>query len=204
MNEGRVFLYSGNTDMKLYHMAQKGTLKKGDVINPIIINNIDCMNSVMTKQLQDYYNEQFPDGVCKHREMYFAYWNKNTYLHPLTELLFEKTRRSVDSNLPSRANVIFAIDNPEKFSYLCPLMNLPLSESEFWEVESSCYLKADMFLMDRIEYEVFNNGSILVISKLIDDYWKGKSICDFIENDEPFWEYLLQPPILIKEKFALK
>lgn len=59
--------------MKLYHMARKGTLKKGDILNPIMVNDIICENSVMTRQLQDYYNEQFPNGVCNHGEMYFAH-----------------------------------------------------------------------------------------------------------------------------------
>lgn len=118
----------------------------------------------------------------------------------MTELVLEKARKCTDPNLPSRANAIFAIDNPQNFPTLCSLMKIPYNEVEIWEVEANSFFKADMFLLDRIQSFILNGNSILVISKLSDDYWKGNSICDFIEQDEAFWEYLLQPPILVKEK----
>lgn len=183
-------------------MAHKGTLKKGDILNSKIVNDISCENNpVMTRQLQEYYTEQFPKGVCNHGEMYFAYGGRFTYLHPFTELVIEKARKGIDTSLPSRANAIFALDNPNKFQELCSLMKVPFEDVEVWEVEGESYFKADMFLLDTIQRFIFSGSSILAISKLADDYWRGNSISSFIENDKPFWEYLVEPPIFVKEKY---
>lgn len=186
--------------MKLYHMAKKGLLKEGQILESKSINDIRCMDECTTSLLQEYFNKSFSKGVCVHGEYYFATGGAFTYIHPVTELLLEKGRQAIDKNLPSRANVIFAIDNLDNFNQLCSLMNVNKNDYDIWEVEAEVVFKADMLLIDTIQTLVMENQSMLIASMLIDYYWQGKSLKEFIKNDESFWEYILEPPVKILQK----
>lgn len=186
--------------MKLYHMARKDLLKEGQILESKIINDINCMDEYTTYLLQEYFNKSFTKGVCIHGEHYFATGGVFTYIYPITELLLEKGRQAIDKKLPSRANAIFAIDSVDNFNQLCSLMNSNINDYDIWEVEAENIFKGDMFLIDTIQNLVINNKSILISSMLIDYYWQGKALKEFIKNDITFWEYLLEPPVKIKRK----
>ncbi|MEN8076418.1 hypothetical protein ABFP60_05600 [Clostridioides difficile] len=186
--------------MKLYHMAKKGLLKENQILESKSINDIRCMDNYTTSLLQEYFNKSFSRGVCVHGEHYFAKGGGFTYIHPITELLLEKGRQAIDKNLPSRANAIFAIDNLDNFNQLCSLMNINKNDYDIWEVEAENIFKADMFLIDTIQNLVIKNKSILTASMLIDYYWQGKALKEFVKNDESFWEYILEPPVKIIQK----
>lgn len=190
--------------MKLYHMAKRGLLKEGQMIESKIINDISCMDNYTTYLLQEYFNKSFTKGVCIHGEHYFSKGGSFTYIHPITELLLEKGRQAIDKNLPSRANSIFAIDNLDNFNQLCSLMNVNKNDYDIWEVEAESIFKADMFLIDTIQTLVMENQSMLIASMLIDYYWQGKALKEFIKEDKTFWEYLLEPPVKIKRKVIVK
>ena len=186
--------------MKLYHMARKGLLYEGQLIESKFINDIRCMDEHTSSILQEYFTNHFNNGVCSHGEYYFSTGGTFTYVHPITELLLEKGRQAIDKSLPSRANAIFAIDSLDDFRELCSLMNVNSNNYDIWEVEAENIFKADMFLIDTIQNLVIKNQSILLTSMLIDYYWQGKALKTFIKKDETFWEYLLEPPVKILQK----
>lgn len=105
--------------MKLYHMARKGLLKEGEILDSKIINDIKCMDDYTTSLLQDYFYKSFSKGECIHGEHYFATGGSFTYINPVIELLLEKGRQAIGKNLSSRVNAIFAIDNLDNFKELC-------------------------------------------------------------------------------------
>ncbi|QAA31176.1 hypothetical protein [Clostridium manihotivorum] len=189
--------------MKFYHMARKGYLSQGQVIQSRHIDNIQCMDEYTSSMLQDYFNNTFTNGVCVHGEHYFAVGGGYTYIYPITELLLEKGRQAIDKNLPSRVNAIFSLDNIDRFNQLCSLMKVNLEDYDIWEVESENSFRGDMFLIDTIQGLVISNQSILIASMLIDYYWKGEPLQKFLKSDEPFWEYLLQPPVKVIKKVNL-
>lgn len=45
---------------------------------------------------------------------------------------------------------------------------------------------------------------MLIASMLINYYWQGKALKEFIKEDKTFWEYLLEPPVKIKRKVIVK
>lgn len=186
-----------------YHIARKGLLKEGQVIDSKVINDIRCIDDYTSDLLQSYFNNTFNKGVCLHGEHYFSTGGGYTYVLPLTELLFEKGRQSVNKELPSRANAIFAVDNIDKFEELCSLMKTNIKEYDIWEVESEINFKGDMFLIDTVQQILLSNQSILIASMLIDYYWEGESLQKFMKNEEPFWEYLLVPPVKVINKLYL-
>lgn len=61
-----------------------------------------------------------------------------------------------------------------------------------------------MFLIDTIQKFVIGNKSMLIASMLINYYWQGKALKEFIKEDKTFWEYLLEPPVKIKRKVIVK
>ena len=61
-----------------------------------------------------------------------------------------------------------------------------------------------MFLIDTIQKFVIGNKSMLIASMLINYYWQGKALKEFIKEDKTFWEYLLEPPVKIKRKVSVK
>ena len=61
-----------------------------------------------------------------------------------------------------------------------------------------------MFLIDTIQKFVIGNKYMLIASMLINYYWQGKALKEFIKEDKTFWEYLLEPPVKIKRKVIVK
>ena len=61
-----------------------------------------------------------------------------------------------------------------------------------------------MFLIDTIQKFVIGNKSMLIASMLINYYWQGKALKEFIKEGKTFWEYLLEPPVKIKRKVIVK
>ena len=61
-----------------------------------------------------------------------------------------------------------------------------------------------MFLIDTIQKFVIGNKSMLIASMLINYYWQGKALKEFIKEDKTFWEYLLEPPVKIKRKVIME
>ena len=178
-------------------------LSAGQVITSKKFNDINVSGSqYMTEILQKYYNEKFKDGVCNHGEAYFA-GTGYTYLNPCFELLLEKNRIAINSNLPSRANCIFAIDDIRNIPQLIKLLKLNPHEVEIWEVECEKSFKADMYILDVAQKMFLLGESMLITSLLIDYYWQGKKLKDFNPNEITFWEYLLEPPVKVISKVMI-
>ena len=134
-------------------------------------------------ELQIHVDEIFPDGVSKHGDQYFLNNNQlATIASPSIEIIYEYVRRASHLDKPSRFQSFFACGS--ELEALNFRQQYGKETDSIWLVEAEEYFMADMNLLKI-------NHSILVISYFANKYWKGE------HNDNPFWEILLKPPILV-------
>lgn len=184
-----------------YHLDRTNSLKKGDIINLHKVNNISCDEYKITPMLQEHLEELFPYGLSHHGDNYFASSNCIPYLHPVLELLMEYIRRCSYSYMPSRGESFFAVETVNDAVRLCNVLKENPNNASIWEVECDIAFKFDMFLLDIAQSFIgLKNSSNLFTSLLINMYWEGRSIKEILPDDNPFWEYLLLPPVKIIKK----
>jgi len=103
----------------------------------------------------------------------------------LTEYLFEYVRKSYYLQRPSRFQSFFAFDNIEHAKdFRNKFCN---SQGNICEIESKVSFKADMNLLTL-------GNSLLEADYYAHLYWKGET------TGNPFWEYLLVPPVKVIRK----
>lgn len=185
---------------KFYHLDRDNSLVDGQILELRKINDIICNDEHTSELLQRHFNYLYPKGVCSHGDNYFAKSRYIPYLAPFVELLFENSRRIYDNTKPSRAEVVFGLDNIDDFRKLTSMMNININKCSIWEVECEKFFKADMFILDTVQNLIFTNQSILASSKLMELYWQGKGLNEFIETEASFWEYLLVPPVKVVKR----
>lgn len=172
--------------MTFYTLDRKRTLTQRQTVNLVRYTDINL------KVLQKHLDMLFPDGVSSHGERYFvssvpAVNFENRNIDGLLEIVFEYVRRANFPNKPSRFQSLFAFDSFEQAELF---RQRPNNDGVIWEVECDNYFKVDMNLLTA-------NDSILVLSCRANLYWSGKTI-----NENPFWEYLLSPPISVIKSVA--
>jgi len=160
-----------------YTVDGRGSLSSGLVMNLIKYDDIE------PSELQEHADNLFPEGVSSFGERYFLRDNKlHENLNNQLELVFEYVRRSFYSDAPSRFQSLFGFDSIE--SARAFNREYRKDKSSIWKIKAGKSFRADMKLL--------HSGSILVVSYLAHIYWSGKTI-----EDNPFWEFLLSPPIKV-------
>ena len=165
---------------RFFHVDRTLRLKEGQEINLIKYDDI------RPEELQEHVNFLYPEGVSSHGNHYIL--TGNTFANdsePIIELLFEYVRRSDFPQRTSRFQSFFAFDNLELAQDF--ILNYWNSAYNIWEVQADRYFKADMNLLSL-------KDSLLVLDYRAHLYWKGETI------GNPFWEYLLVPPVKVIRK----
>jgi hypothetical protein len=161
---------------KLYTLDRKGSLTSGLKIKLIQYKDIE------PPPYQKHIDLMFPQGVSNHGDLYFlSNKSQSTDVSSQIEILAEYVRRSNYKMRPSRFQSFFAVDNLEQIKQFSE----KFGNGTVYEIETRNYFKADMNWL-------FQGNSILSYSHSLHEYWKGNS------TTNPFWEYLLIPPFLIK------
>lgn len=163
--------------MKYFTIDRNGGLQEGQTISLIRYNDVN------PPDLQMHVDMLFPEGVTNHGERYML--NSMTQANSINgvlDLLFEYVRRSNYRACPSRFQSIFGFDSIEQANQFRNKYGKP--NDLIWEIESNNAFKADMNLLTL-------GTSLLVLSYNAHRYWQG------IQSDDPFWEYLLIPPIKV-------
>ena len=138
--------------------------------------------------LQHHVDELFPEGVSSHGNQYFLNSKSNPMLSaPQTELIVEYVRRACYPQCPSRFQSLFAVETIQQAQQF--RQKYDGDSGSIWqiEVDTTQIFKADMNLLGV-------GASILVSSFAAHEYWKGNM------SSDPFMEYLVQLPVIIKTK----
>ena len=146
-----------------------------------------------SEEVVDLLKDLYPNGLSSHGLQYLSdrfYWTRDgdgtnyiTYT-PVLEEMFELVRLWKFNNLPSRFTSTFgciSLDDAKHFrdEYCRGAGNIYL-------VSVNDFFKGDM----KWFYSPSIVGNIILAQK----YWSGKA------TDNPFWEYLLSPPVTILSK----
>jgi hypothetical protein len=166
--------------MKRYYTVDRANgLSEGLCVNLVKYTDVDpCA-------LQVHFDALFPKGVTAHGEQYFVQPTAALKIDGLIELVFEYVRRSHFSRCPSRAQSFFAWGTMEDAIIFMNITGYP--QASIWEVEAEEAFKCDMNWLKAAD-------SVLVMSYRAHQYWQGSS------SDQPFWEFLLKPPVRILQK----
>jgi hypothetical protein len=136
--------------------------------------------------LQAHVDTLFPNGLTKHGERHFLRdTNKHGVIEAEIELLFEYVRRGSFGSKPSRFQSVFATDSLDQAKAF--RQRYGGGHESIWMLNGEPVFKADMSLLRR-------GATTLVSSWLAHEYWKGHA------SSDPFWEYLLLPPVTIAER----
>lgn len=178
---------------KFYHLDRGNLLMEGQTIELVKYNDIlSNDNSQLTEKLQNHYNNLFPNGVTMHGDGYFAKSNNFTLISPSLELVFEYVRKANFLDKPSRAQSFFAVEPIHDIFRFADILNVDVHNLSVWEVECETYHRANMRLLSV-------GSSNLVTSYYANEYWSGGTASD----TEPFWEYLLVPPVKIVRRITI-
>lgn len=177
---------------RFYHLDRGNLLVEGKTISLAKFNDISSASPEYTEKLQNHYNVLFPNGVTQHGNGYFANEGKFEFTSPFIELLFEYVRRANFSDKPSRAESFFALDSPTKIKALASMLHVEIHNCTVWEVECETYYTANMRLLSL-------RCSNLVTSYNANEYWS----CGTGGDPQPFWEYLLVPPVKILSRINI-
>lgn len=170
--------------MIFYTVDRKNSLKSGSIIN------LSKFTDITPQVLQHHLNDLFPEGVSRHGDQYFAgnfppfKLNGNfPNVEGFIELLFEYVRKAYFPDRPSRFQSMYGLKTVEMAELF--KQKIKLGDSPIKKIKSDKYFRADMSLLNPQE-------STLAYSYNAHKYWKGEA-----GSDNPFWEYLLSPPIEI-------
>lgn len=179
---------------KFYHLDRGNKLYEGQIVQLDKYNDIICdNNSRFTQILQNHYNDLFPNGVTEHGNGYFASNNQYILINPQIELLFEYVRKANFKGKPSRAESFFAVESINDIQRFTDRYSINIFNCTIWEVEAESYYRYNMNLLNI-------SSSNLVTSYIANEYWSGGTAGD----SNPFWEYLLVPPVKIIKKVNIE
>lgn len=134
-------------------------------------------------ELQAHLDELFPSGVTLHGEKYLVDASSSSRItSPAIELVWESIRRAHYPHAPSRFQSLFAsssLDQAQLFRAQFG-QNAPI-----YEVAAEANFRADMNALH-------SGSSALFTSYLAQRYWRQEP-----GSAEPFWEYLLTPPVTV-------
>lgn len=168
-----------------FHVDHNGVLKEDQIINLVKYND------VQPSELQVHVDSLFPDGLTSHGEIYMLRGETSAMgINGNIELLFEYVRRSYFTSRPSRLQSFFAFEDiNQTVNFIDKYIK---TDSLIWEVKSEVVFKADMNLLTL-------QGSVLTVSYNAHRYWKGSP-----GGENPFWEYLMVPPVRVIRKIEVK
>ena len=140
--------------------------------------------------LQQHVDDLFPEGVSSHGDRYFLSNTSSPMLaSPQIELIVEYVRRANYPQCPSRFQSFFAVETIQQARQFRQEYNDSIGIGSIWqiEVDTKQIFKADMNLLRVMP-------SILCSSWAAHEYWRGNM------SQDPFMEYLVQLPVIIKTK----
>ena len=163
---------------RFFHVDRNGGLQEGQEINFVKFYEIK------PDELQDHFNVLYPEGFSNWGINFLLNYANNT--DSLTEILFDYVRRSCFKERPSRFQSVFAFDNIEQAKDFRYRFNNSIGN--IWEIEANNFFKADMNLLDLKSFK------LMQLDYHAHLYWKGETI------GNPYWEYLLVPPVKVIRK----
>lgn len=149
--------------------------------------------------LKTHLNELFPEGVSSHAVNYLTNYGLilndfNTgqpqpYVPhmPMIEMVFELVRRTNFCDKPSRFQSMFAWDSIERANQF--RHESQYADAPIFKLQCETVFRADMRLL-------LLGGSCLGASLFAHKYWRGEA------TQNPDWEYLLKPPVMVVEQVA--
>lgn len=154
-------------------------------------------NDVSPSILQDFLNNNYPEGLSTHGEMYLL---KNTALATntsvLLEMLLENVRLAKFPEKPSRLQSMFACRTIEEVRSFQNGVGANAGGHIYEVVSDAPVHVGDMGLY------TLNCTSIILMSRL-DMYWRGETLpADLAPEHQPFWEVIVPLPAMIGRQVA--
>lgn len=181
--------------MIAYHIDRSETLTEGGAINLQVFNDIE------PSYLNEILHAEFPEGVSRHGDQYFASAIPNGGLigNWIVEAFFEQQRKLKHPDKLSRFQSIFAtetIDECKVWSDFFMRNSISSRPLTVWEIEfdlNQC-LKFDGSWLTLSPQNTFSFLRGIVFA---DRYWtQGIS-------GNPMPELLIKPPVIVKRKISL-
>ncbi len=175
-----------------------GTLSEGRTVELVLYNDVTWKGKLPESdllydggraedELQAHVNHLFPHGVSSHGSSYFLTGSRcSNVTNPLIELVFEYVRRGCFPDRPSRFECLFACESLEQ----ARVFREQYGNGSIWKVQCDNVFRADMALL------ALGQESILLTSYHAHRYWSGLTGY----SRQPFWEWLLVPPIRVLER----
>lgn len=171
--------------MKLYHVDRTGSLHEG---NTLFLFNDYSLNGDDGRQICDYVDNLYPEGISEHGNRYLF---DDKYNDWIIEAHLENMRlRSFPKSL-SRFQSFFALSDEYVEPFLIKL-NIQKEGHNIFEVESENCSFYDMNLIDKLRYP-----GVGVTQYYAYQYWAGE------RSEDPLLECLLPFPVTIGKKVNL-
>lgn len=161
-----------------YHVDVRGEIQQGETITTMPVTSSKYPEGA--KEV----NRMFPLGI--------SYFGATIMLHmdpdcldvaieQILEMIRRQFRGKCDVDFPSRMSSLFACGDLQSARSFQKRFQRP--DGRIWEVECNDFFRGDMSF---ICHDVASNRNLAV------HYWQGRQ-----RSDEPFWEYLLRPPVKV-------
>ena len=161
-----------------YHVDVRGEIQPGETLSamPVTSSKLPAEAAKL--------NAMFPEGVSFFGATIMLHMDiacKDAIVEQILETIRRQFREKCNVDYPSRMSSLFAcadIQSAQAFKN-----NFQREHGTIWEVECEDFFKGDM---NYVCHDVVNDNNLAVY------YWQGRQ-----RGPEPFWEYLLRPPVKV-------